>query len=68
MPFEGKGLASKDPHCGKQSPAIEQPSLARRKARLLNGNDQAVVRYIAVNQDFLVRLTQRQANAKLIVP
>jgi hypothetical protein len=26
------------------------------------------VRYISVNHDFLVRLTQQQANAKLIVP
>jgi hypothetical protein len=26
------------------------------------------MRYIAVNQDFLVRLPQQQANAKLIVP
>jgi hypothetical protein len=68
MPFEGKGLASKDAHRGEKSPTIEQPSLTWRKARLLNGHDEAVVRYIAVNQDFLVRLTQQQANAKLIVP
>jgi hypothetical protein len=68
MPFEGKGLASKDAHCGEKSPTIEETSLAWRKARLLNGNDEAVVRYISVNHDFLVRLTQQQANAKLIVP
>ncbi len=68
MPFEGKGLASKNAHCGEKSPTIEEPSLAWRKARLLNGNDEAVVRYIAVNHDFFVRLTQQQANAKLIVP
>ena len=67
MPFEGKGLASKDAHCGEKSPTIEETSLAWRKARLLNGNDKAIVRYISVNHDFLVRLTQQQASGNSLL-
>ena len=67
MPFEGKGLASKDAHCGEKSPTIEEPSLARRKVRLLNGNDEAIVRYKSVNHDFLERLTRQQASGNSLL-
>jgi len=53
MPLKGKGLTSKNAHRRKKSPTIEQPSLAWRKVRLLNRDDEAVVRYIAVNHDVL---------------
>jgi len=67
MPLKGKGLTSKNAHRRKKSPTIEQPSLAWRKVRLLNRDDEAVVRYIAVNHDFLVRLTQQQASGNRIL-
>jgi len=59
MAFEGKGLTSKNAHRGEKSPTIEQPSLAWRKVRLLNRDDEPVVRYIAVNHDILLRLAEQ---------
>jgi hypothetical protein len=59
VPLKGKGLASKNAHRGEKSPTIEQPSLAWRKVRLLNRDDEAIVRYIAVNHDVLLGSAER---------
>ena len=49
MPFEGKGLASKNAHCGEKSPAVEQTGLTRRKARLLDRHDMAIVGNVSMD-------------------
>lgn len=64
MTFEGEGLASKDAHRGEKPPTVEEPSLTWRQASLLNWDDDAIMRYMSVNHDFLLCSTQQEAGAK----
>jgi hypothetical protein len=54
--FERESLAPKNPRGRKQAPAVQKSSLARRKARLLNGHYPVIVEDMPINQVDLILL------------
>ena len=57
MPFIGECLALKNAHRREQAPAVQQPRLARREARLVNQHNFVVVKNQPMEQ---VHSTRRE--------
>jgi hypothetical protein len=61
VPLVGERFALKDAHRGEQSPSIEEPCLAGRKARLVDGNNPVIMKNQPMDQMDLVHSLPQSA-------